>query len=311
MQTNLANKLLKMVSHLKTRNASADDHSPIGLLAGWGKFPIEVAEALRCAGHRVAGVGIVDHADPQLAELCDHFDWIGIGGIGKAIRHFRRWGVTQATMAGKVHKVLLYQPGWWLKHRPDWKTIRAFSPQLFFGSGDRKDDTMLRTVVAAFARDGIRFEPATDYAPELLVKAGQIAGKRLTNKQLGDVEFGWKIAKSMGGLDIGQSICIKDQTVIAVEAIEGTDACIRRASVLCQAGKFTVVKVAKPRQDMRFDVPTVGLKTLETMAAAGGEVLAVEADRTILLDQQQFCREAKHLGIAVVAYTEAVAQAAA
>ena len=288
----------------------ATDDRPIGLLAGWGKFPFAVAEALRDAGHRVAGVGIHDHADPALAELCDHFDWIGIGGIGKAIRHFRSWGVQQATMAGKVHKVLLYQPGWWLRHRPDWKTIRAFSPQLFFGSGDRKDDTLLRTVVNAFARDGIQFEPATDFAPELLVDAGQVAGMRLVRKQQGDIEFGWKIAKSMGGLDIGQSICIKDQTVIAVEAIEGTDECIRRAGHLCQGG-FTVVKVAKPRQDMRFDVPTVGLQTLETMTAAGGEVLAIEADRTIVLDQQEFRAEAKQRNISVVALADLTARAVA
>ena len=214
-------------------------------------------------------------------------------------------------MAGKVHKVLLYQPGWWLKHRPDWKTIRAFSPQLFFGSGDRTDDTLLHTVVSAFARDGITFEPATDFAPELLVKAGQVAGKRLTSKQQGDVEFGWKIAKSMGGLDIGQSICVKDQTVIAVEAIEGTDLCIRRGGELCQAGGFTVVKVAKPQQDMRFDVPTVGVKTLETMASAGASVLAIEANRTILLDQHDFCAEAKRRDIAVVAFSESAHRVAA
>ena len=300
-----------MLAHLQTLKAAPDSDRPIGLLAGWGSFPFAVAEALRDAGHRVAGVGILDHADPRLEELCDHFGWIGICGIGKAIRYFRQWGVKQATMAGKVHKVLLYQPGWWLKHRPDWKTIRAFSPQLLFGSGDRKDDTLLSTVVSAFARDGIQFEPATDFAPELLVKSGQVAGKRLTGKQQGDVEFGWKIAKSMGGLDIGQSICIKDQTVIAVEAIEGTDLCIQRAGELCRGGGFTVVKVAKPQQDMRFDVPTIGLKTLETMATVGGAVLAVEANRTILLDDQEFREEASRQGIAVVAYNEAVASAAA
>jgi len=300
-----------MTARLKSSTVTTSSNPPIGLLAGWGNYPFAVAEALRSAGHRVAGVGIVDHADPQLAELCDHFEWIGIGGLGKAIRHFHRWGVTQATMAGKVHKVLFYQPGWWLKHRPDWKTVRAFSPQLLFGTGDRKDDTLLHTVVAAFARDGITFEPATDFAPELLVKAGHVAGSRLTGKQQRDIEFGWKIAKSMGGLDIGQSVCIKDQTVIAVEAIEGTDFCIHRAGELCSTGGFTVVKVAKPQQDMRFDVPTIGLKTLETMAAAGAAALAIEADRTILLDQQEFCAAATLLKIAVVAYSDAAAQAVA
>jgi DUF1009 family protein len=300
-----------MFPRLQTLSGHEPDDRPIGLLAGWGTFPFAVAEALRKSGHRVAGVGILDHADPRLAQLCDHFAWIGMGGLGKGIRHFRRWGVRQATMAGKVHKVLLYQPGWWLKHRPDWKTIRAFSPQLLFGSGDRKDDTLLHTVVNTFARDGITFEPATDFAPELLVKAGQVAGKRLSSKQQGDIEFGWKIAKSMGGLDIGQSICVKDKTVLAVEAIEGTDACITRAGQLCPAGGFTVIKVAKPQQDMRFDVPTVGIKTLETMAAAGAEVLAIEAERTILLDRQRFAEKAQSLKISVVAFKQALAQAAA
>ena len=289
-----------------------DLERPIGLLAGWGTLPFAVAEALRRQGRRVAGVGILDHADPRLADLCDQFGWIGIGGIGRAIRYFQRWKVTQATMAGKVHKVLLYQPGWWLRHRPDWKAVRAFYPQLFIGTKDRRDDTLLRTVVNAFARDGITFEPATDFAPELLVKAGLIAGKRLTGKQQRDVEFGWKIAKEMGGLDVGQSVCIKNQTVLAVEAIEGTDRCIGRAGELCQAGGFTVVKVAKPSQDMRFDVPTVGPKTLHSLAAAGAQVLAIEADRTILLDQDEFHRAAQRLKLSVVAFDEsAIARAAA
>ena len=297
---------------VRSLRASSEDDRPIGLLAGWGKFPFAVAEALRRQGRRVAGVGILDHADPRLADWCDHFGWIGIGGIGRAIRYFQRWGVTQAAMAGKVHKVLLYQPRWWLRHRPDWKAIKAFYPQFLIGAGDRKDDSLLLAIVDAFAADGIVFQPATDYAPELLVKPGHLVGKRLTGKQQKDVEFGWQMAKEMGGLDIGQSVCIKNQTVLAVEAIEGTDLCIQRAGSLCQAGGFTVVKVAKPCQDMRFDVPTVGLKTLETLAAAGGRVLAIEAHRTILLDQKEFCLTAQRLKLAVVALDEAaIARAAA
>jgi len=293
-------------------NSPPDGDRPVGLLAGWGDFPFAVAEALRRQGRRVAGIGITDHANPQLAELCEHFDWIGIGGIGQAIRLFQRWGVTQAIMAGKIHKVLLYQPGWWLKHRPDWKAIKAFSPQLLAGSADRKDDTLLRAVVDAFGKDGITFEAPTDFAPELLVKQGLIAGRRLTGRQHRDVTFGWQIAKAMGGLDVGQSVCIKNQTVIAVEAIEGTDQCILRAGDLCRTGGFTLVKVAKPNQDMRFDVPTVGVKTLESLAEAGGQVLAVEADRTILLDREEFCRRAGRLKLSVVALdTEAIALAAA
>jgi len=289
-----------------------DAERPIGLLAGWGRFPFAIAEALRSQGRRVVGVGVRDHADPKLADLCEHFDWIGMGSLGRAVRCFRRQGVAQATMAGKIHKVMFYQPGWWLKHGPDWKTIRAFSPQIFSGSGDCKDDTLLRTVVSIFEKDGITIEPATDFAPELLVKAGHIAGKRLTSKQQRDVAFGWQLAKAMGGLDVGQSVCVKNQAVLAIEAIEGTDACIARAGELCKSGGFTVVKVAKPRQDMRFDVPTVGLKTLESLAAAGGRVLVIEAERTILLDSEEFQQAAQRLSISVVAQHEsAIAEAAA
>ena len=293
-------------------DSSVDSDAPIGVIAGWGSLPFAVACALRKQGRRVAGIGVRDHADPALAELCDHFDWIGMCGIGRAIRLFRKWGVSQATMAGKLQKVLLFQPGWWWRHRPDWKAIRAFSPHFLLGSRDRKDDTLLHTVVDAFARDGIEFLPATDFAPELLVKVGPIAGRKLTARAQRDVAFGWKMARAMGGLDVGQTVCVRNQAVIAVEAIEGTDACIRRAGELCQGNGFTVAKVAKPQQDMRFDVPTVGRKTLESIAEAGGSTLAVEANRTILLDGNEFAATADRLRISVVAMEEnAIASAAA
>jgi DUF1009 family protein len=280
---------------------------PIGLLAGWGRFPFAVAESLRRQGKSVAGIGILDHTDPQLAELCDHFDWIGLGGIGRAIRKFRGWGVRQAVMAGKVHKVTFYRPGWWMRHRPDWVGLRTYYRQFITGGRDRKDDTLLATLVDAFARGGIRMEPATDFAPELLVAPGMIAGRPLSPKQLRDVEFGWQMAKRLGGIDVGQTVCVKDQAVLALEAMEGTDACIRRAGELCRRGGFTVVKVAKPRQDMRFDVPTVGTGTLESIASAGGSILAIEADRTILLDARIFREAASRLKISVVALRDATA----
>jgi UDP-2,3-diacylglucosamine hydrolase len=279
----------------------SDAERPVALLAGWGTYPQAVAEALRKQHRRIVGIGILDHADPQIAEYCEEFDWIGIGGIGKAIRLCKRWGARQAIMAGKIHKVMYYQPQWWLKHRPDWKCIKAFYPQLFTGSSDRKDDTLLMTLVNAFAAEGIAFQSVADFAPELLVSAGHLVGKPLTGKQQKDVEFGWQIAKAIGGLDIGQCVCIKDQTVIAVEAIEGTDECISRAGQLCTAGGMTIVKVAKPSQDMRFDVPTVGLKTLESIAAAGGKVLAIEAGKTILLNESEFSNAARRLNLSVVA----------
>jgi len=284
----------------------------IGLLAAWGRFPIIVAEALRRQNYRVSCLAVADHADPRLRELCHDFQWVGLAKLGGGLRFFHRCGVRQATMAGKFHKVLIYQPGMWWRHLPDWKFIKTFYHYFITGRRDRKDDTLLGALADAFAAEGIVFHPATDYAPELLVKAGRIAGRPPSPAQQTDIEFAWDIAKQLGALDIGQSICVKDRAVLAVEAIEGTDACIARAGQLCRQGGFTVVKVAKPQQDMRFDVPTVGLQTLETMAAAGARVLAIEGGRTILLDDDDFRRFATRHKLTVVALPgRPIAQSAA
>jgi DUF1009 family protein len=214
-------------------------------------------------------------------------------------------------MAGKIHKVRLYQPWAWLKHLPDWRGIRTFYPHFIARNKDRRDDTLLTAIVEAFAEDGIKFGPATDYAPELLVKHGQLTRRGPTAAQEKDIQFGWRLAKEIGRLDVGQSVVVKDQTAIAVEAIEGTDECIRRAGTLCRAGGFTVVKTAKPQQDMRFDVPTIGVWTLEAMADAGGKLLAIEAGRTILIDETAFLKFADEHGIAVVALEGQQVRAAA
>jgi DUF1009 family protein len=273
----------------------------VGLLAAWGRYPILVAKALREQDYRVSCLAVADHADPALAKLCDDMCWVGAAKLGGAIRYFHRRGVRQATMAGKFHKVILYQSRVWLRHFPDWKFIKTFYRYLIRHDRDRKDDTLLGVLADAFAAEGITFYPATDFAPELLVKPGQIAGRPPAAAQQSDIEFGWQIAREMGRLDIGQSVCVKDRAVLAVEAIEGTDACIHRAGSLCQQGGFTVVKVAKPQQDMRFDVPTVGVKTLRTMVAAGAKVLAIEAGRTILLDDAEFRAYAAENKLSVVA----------
>jgi UDP-2,3-diacylglucosamine hydrolase len=283
----------------------------IGLLAAWGRFPVLVAEALRRQDYHVSCVGVADLADPDLREICQDFQWIGWGSLGRAIRFFHRCGIEEATMAGKFHKALLYQPGVWWRHFPDWKTIRTFFHYFVTHRRDNKDDTLLGALADAFEADGITFRPATDFAPELLVRSGQIAGRPPSATQQTDIEFGWEVAKVMGGLDIGQSVCVKDRAVIAVEAIEGTDACILRAGELCKKGEFTVVKVAKPQQDMRFDVPTVGVRTLRTMVAAGARVLAIEGGRTILLDDDEFREFAAYHKLSVVAYSGRPAAGAA
>ena len=272
-----------------TGTGGAEPRPPrrVGLLAGWGRYPIVVARALKRQGAGVYCLGVRQHADPVLAELCDDFRWSGLGKFGAAVRYFKRHGVTDATMVGKIHKRLLFQPWFAVRSFPDLRTIRAFLPHFVTKRKDCRDDTLLGRVVALFAAEGIRLGPATDYVPELLVREGQLTRRGPSSAQLQDILFGWEIAKELGRLDVGQSVAVKNRAVLALEAVEGTDPCIRRAGSLCAAGGFTVVKVAKPRQDMRFDVPTVGLETLQTMVASGGRVLAVEADRTIVLDRQE------------------------
>ena len=267
--------------------AGASQVRRVGLIAGWGRYPLVVAKALQAQGYQVYCLGVIGEADPALAEVCHELKWSGPARFGGAIRYFKRRGITQATMAGKIHKVNLFRPRRWLRYLPDLRTLRMFIPHFLTRRKDCRDDTLLLAIVDEFAAEGIRFAPATDYAPELLAAEGQLTSRGPSAWQWKDIEFGWRIAKELGRLDVGQSVAVKDQAVLALEAVEGTDQCIRRAGELCGAGGFTVVKVAKPQQDMRFDVPTIGRGTLETMVEAGGRVLAVETGRTIILDQRE------------------------
>jgi UDP-2,3-diacylglucosamine hydrolase len=260
----------------------------VGLVAGWGRFPVVVAQSLKALGCEVHCVGLQNHADDALRQVCDSFLASGIARLGQHIRYFRRRGITHATMAGKVfkHQILFGRFGW-LSLVPDLRTIRAFFPHFVSRHENRNDDALLTAVVEEYARAGITMAPATDFAPQLLARPGQLTrrGPRTAERQ--DIEFGWNLAKEMGRLDIGQSVAVKGRAVIAIEAIEGTDACIRRAGELCPQGAFTVVKVAKPQQDMRFDVPTIGLGTIESLIAARASVLAIEAGKTIIVDEPE------------------------
>ncbi len=276
-----------------------DQH--FGIMAGWGQYPIVLARALRQQGHKVFTLLVKDHADPAIKELSDDWTEIGLGQIGKGIRFLRRHQVTTATMVGKIHKVTLFEPFIIWRHKPDWTGFWTFYRHFLTRSIDNKDDSLLMSIVNTLGANGITMVPATDYIPEILVEYGQLCGRRLTQAQRQDIEFGWKLAKEMGRLDVGQSVAVKNQAVLAIEAVEGTDACIRRAGELCRSGGFTVVKVAKPQQDMRFDVPTIGLGTLETLVAAGGTTLAVEADKTIVLDRDEIRNYANKHKLTIVA----------
>ncbi len=274
------------------------DAPTIGLLAGSGRFPILFAEAARRQGFAVSCVGIQYEASDELKDLCATFDTVSVARMGRMIRTFRRHGVKQIVMAGKVTKNVIYTPWRVVQLWPDLRTIQWWHRR---SRVDNRDDSLLLSVIAEFERDGMTFASALDYCPELLVKEGILTRRVPTAAERQDIEFGWTMAKEMGRLDVGQSVAIKEKATLAIEAIEGTDLCIERAGRLCRAGGWTLVKVAKPQQDMRFDVPTVGLVTIENLRKAGARVLAIEADKTIVVDQPEVVALADRYGISIIA----------
>jgi len=270
----------------------------IGLLAGAGRFPIVFARKARSVGLSVVCVGVKHAADPELVGLVDRFYWTGIARLGRMIRCFKKENVQRVVMAGKVQKTVMHARWWILRLWPDWRTVRFM---LGRNRKDNKDDSLMLGMIDEFATDGIRFESALDLCPELLVKPGVLTHRTPTPNEEADIAFGWELAREMGRLDVGQSVAVKKRSALAVEAIEGTDRAIARAGELCPAGGFVVVKVAKPQQDMRFDVPTVGCTTIESLHKAGGKVLAIEAGRTILIDADETIALADRYGLCVVA----------
>ena len=283
----------------------AGNHPPldgeiVGILAGWGRYPVVVAEEIRRHGGRTAILAIRDHADAALEPLADVHGHVGVAEIGTAVEFFRRAGARRATMAGKIHKSKIFARGAWTRHLPDWTGLATFWPHFVSRRRDNRDDSLLGAIAATFDSAGVTICPATDFAPDLLAADGLLAGPAPTRQQLADVVFGWRLAKELGRLDIGQTVVVKNRAPLALEAIEGTDECIRRAGRLCPTGGMTVVKVAKPQQDLRFDMPTIGVGTLESLAAAGASMLAIEAGQTILIDEPKVADAARRLGISVV-----------
>jgi|688.fasta_scaffold00009_23 DUF1009 family protein len=276
----------------------------VGLVAGWGEFPLELARKCLQSGARLYVLGIKGHADARLADLADVFQWVGVAKLGCQIRFFKRHQVGRVALAGKLFKHKLLLSGWgWPGLVPDWTALRVMAPIFISRTRDARDDTILSSVVSAYQRQGIQIVTLGDVAPGLLAPEGLLAGRSLSSSQWTDVCFGWQMARQMGALDIGQSVTVKDQMVLGVEAIEGTDALIERTGKLSPRG-FALVKVAKPDQDMRFDVPTVGPLTIQQLAQAGGKVLAIEAGMTILLHRELTLATAKRLGVTVVSVTD-------
>jgi DUF1009 family protein len=276
---------------------------PVGLIAGGGRFPFVFAEKARSIGLPVVCLGIHGSADPKLAQSVHKFYWTGPAQIGRVVRLFKKCGVRRVVMAGKVHKAdILHRPWKIVTLLPDLRTLRFW---FFRKRPDNRDDSLMLALVDEFAEDGLSMESALDLCPELLVHNGLLTRRAPTGREEADIAFGWELAREMGRLDVGQSVAVKERAVLAVEAIEGTDRAILRAGDLCRAGGFVVVKVAKPSQDMRFDVPTVGISTIENLYRAGGRVLAIEAGRTIVIDQAETVALADRYGLSIVARTAA------
>jgi hypothetical protein len=270
---------------------------PIGLIAGQGRLPILTARGIRAAGRQVACVGLADQYDPSLASHCDRFDRAGIIRLGRWVRLLRRWQVREAVMVGRVAKTRMFRPLRVVRQMPDWRAAKLWYRVL---RHDRRNDAILGAVADELQQAGITLIDSTRYIPDQLADAGVITRQGPSPAQDSDIQFALPIVRRMGELDVGQSVAVRDREILAVEAIEGTEALIARAGQLCASGKWTLVKLAKPDQDMRFDVPTVGIATIEQLQAHGGACLAVQAGKVILLDKPQMIEAADQAGIAIV-----------
>jgi len=268
----------------------------IGLIAGNGTFPIRFAEGARRAGCRVVAVALKGETSPEIARYADSLHWTGIAQVGRWIKIFHQEGVTRAALCGGVSKSRIYDPRRMLNYAPDARALRLW----FSKAKSRRDHDILGLLAEELASEGIEMVSSVLYCPELLVQPGCLTRRKPTPEQMRDIEFGWPIAKEIARLQIGQTIVVKEQCVIAVEGVEGTDAVILRGGDLGRGG-VVVIKVAKHDHDERFDIPTIGPRTAETLKKAGASVLAVEAGKTILLEREETARLADEAGICILA----------
>lgn len=265
---------------------------PLGLLAGNGRFPFLVAQEAAKQGRRVVAIAFNEEADPALEQMVDTIHWVFVGQMNKWVNILLEEGVEEVVMAGVVRHSNMYQD--FRRFHPDMRALK-----LFWRLRDRKADTILGGVADELARSGLTLLPSITHLTHCLAPHGPLTKRKLTPQEKSDIDFGFKLAKAMAGLDVGQTVCVKNKAVIAVEGMEGTDKCIQRAGEMAK-GNFVVVKVSKPHQDLRFDVPVIGLNTIETFQEAGGGVLAVEAGKTLILDRDRLIEWANGEKISIV-----------
>ena len=262
----------------------------IGLIAGNGNFPLAFARAARQQGLQVIAVAHEGETLPELERLVDGIHWIKVGQLGKMIKVFKDHHVADVLMAGGIKKTRLFGGA-----MPDLRGIALLARMVH-----KKDDSLLRAVAEELESEGITVRESTLYLDSLIAKPGILTRRKPNRDEELDIQFGWDMAKEIGRLDIGQTIVVKDQAVLAVEAIEGTDEAIRRGGLLCREGAV-VVKICKPHQDLRFDLPAIGPQTMKSMQEVKARCLAIEANRTIIIDRETVLAEAELAGIAIVA----------
>lgn len=261
----------------------------IGLIAGSGQFPILFCKAAESKGLHVHTAAYINEADPVLAQMSETIQWLHLGQVKRLIRFFKKHHIDRAVMLGAIRKTRLFTDV-----KPDMKAIAIMA-----GMRHTDDDAIMRAFSDSLEKEGIKIEPSTFLLPELLAEKGVMTKRRPTRAERKDVNLGFSIAKEIGRLGIGQSVVVGGGTVLAVEAIEGTDATIQRGGRLGK-GEAVLVKVCKPNQDFRFDVPSVGSETIRTMCSANVRVLAIEAGKTLIFDKSEMIRLADDNKISIL-----------
>lgn len=266
----------------------------IGIIAGMGDLPGRAATEAKRLGHDVYVVGIKQIANQTLKDVASDWIEVRLGELGKLIGYFQKNQISEVIMLGKIPKINLFST----QILPDFEMMKALA-----GIKDWKDDSLLGAVAKAIEDHGIKILDSTIYLASMFAAPGLLFGKKLSEEQLQDVIFGWKVGKALGGLDVGQTVVVKSKSVMALEAIEGTDEAIRRGATYAAAGAV-VIKIAKPNQDMRFDVPVIGPGTLKVMQECKASVLAVQSGKTLLIDKEQSFQIAKSGKITIIGIAE-------
>src|SRR5271167_4028782 len=271
------------------------DNAGWGLIAGNGRFPFLVLEGARSQGIEMAVIALKEEASPELEKIAKRLHWVSLGELSKAIELMQREGVKRAVMAGQVKHNKIFSA-----IRPDWKLAK-----LLFSLSKKNTDSLIGAVAKVFEEEGIQLVDSTIFLKPLLPEAGVLTRRAPNEREAADMEYGLQVARHLAGMDIGQTVVIADRSCVAVEAMEGTDETIARAARFANRKPLVVVKVSKPQQDMRFDVPVIGLPTVKSMGEAGATALAIDASRTLLFDRARLIETADAAGIAIQAFPPA------